>query len=59
LHPFVKDSDASQEFILLNGGPHFKFTEAISFMVNCESQEEVDRYSQELTAGGGQESQCG
>lgn len=50
---------AGQEFILLNGGPHFKFTEAISFMVNCESQEEVDRYWEKLTAGGGQESQCG
>ncbi len=58
MHTFVKDSDAGQEFILLNGGPHFKFTKAISFMVNCESQEEVDRYSQMLTAGGGQESQC-
>jgi predicted 3-demethylubiquinone-9 3-methyltransferase (glyoxalase superfamily) len=48
-----------QDFILLNGGPHFKFTEAISFVVNCESQEEVDRYWQKLIAGGGQESQCG
>ena len=50
---------AGQEFILLNGGPHFKFTEAVSFVVNCESQEEVDRYWQRLTASGGQESQCG
>jgi predicted 3-demethylubiquinone-9 3-methyltransferase (glyoxalase superfamily) len=48
-----------QEFVALNGGPHFKFTEAISFVVNCESQEEVDYYWKELTAGGGQESQCG
>lgn len=48
-----------QEFVALNGGPHFKFTEAISFVVNCESQEEVDRYWQVLTADGGQESQCG
>ncbi|MGZ4815144.1 MAG: VOC family protein [Terriglobales bacterium] len=48
-----------QDFILLNGGPHFKFTEAISFVANCESQEEVDRYWQKLIAGGGQESQCG
>ena len=48
-----------QEFVALNGGPHFKFTEAISFVVNCESQEEVDRYWQQLTADGGEESQCG
>jgi predicted 3-demethylubiquinone-9 3-methyltransferase (glyoxalase superfamily) len=48
-----------QNFILLNGGPHFKFSEAISFVVDCETQEEVDRYWQKLTSGGGQESQCG
>src|SRR3977135_1086214 len=48
-----------QEFIALNGGPHFKFTEAISFVVNCETQEEVDNYWNKLIAGGGQESQCG
>ena len=48
-----------QEFIALNGGPAFKFTEAISFVVNCESQEEVDEYWNKLTADGGQESQCG
>jgi predicted 3-demethylubiquinone-9 3-methyltransferase (glyoxalase superfamily) len=47
------------EFIALNAGPHFKFNEAISFMVNCESQEEVDFYWNQLTANGGQESQCG
>jgi len=50
---------AGQEFILLNGGPLFKFTEAISFVVNCDTQEEVDRYWQKLIEGGGQESQCG
>lgn len=50
---------AGQEFVALNGGPHFKFTEAVSFVINCESQEEVDRYWEQLTAGGGQESQCG
>jgi predicted 3-demethylubiquinone-9 3-methyltransferase (glyoxalase superfamily) len=33
-----------QKFVALNGGPHFKFTEAISFVVNCETQEEVDTY---------------
>ena len=48
-----------QEFVALNGGPMFKFTEAISLMVNCTTQEEVDRYYSILLAGGGQESQCG
>jgi predicted 3-demethylubiquinone-9 3-methyltransferase (glyoxalase superfamily) len=48
-----------QEFIALNGGPHFKFTEAISFSINCQTQEEVDYYWNRLIAGGGQESQCG
>jgi predicted 3-demethylubiquinone-9 3-methyltransferase (glyoxalase superfamily) len=48
-----------QDFVALNGGPHFKFTEAISFVVSCESQEEVDYYWKNLIAGGGQESQCG
>jgi predicted 3-demethylubiquinone-9 3-methyltransferase (glyoxalase superfamily) len=46
------------EFIALNGGPLFKFTEAVSFVVNCETQEEVDHYWQELAAGGKQV-QCG
>jgi predicted 3-demethylubiquinone-9 3-methyltransferase (glyoxalase superfamily) len=48
-----------QKFVALNGGPQFKFNESISFVVNCETQEEVDYYWQKLTAGGGQESQCG
>jgi predicted 3-demethylubiquinone-9 3-methyltransferase (glyoxalase superfamily) len=47
-----------QEFVALNGGPHFKFTEAISFVVNCETQEEVDYYWEKLSAGG-KEVQCG
>lgn len=47
-----------QKFVALNGGPHFKFTEAVSFMVNCETQEEVDYFWQKL-ADGGQEVQCG
>ena len=47
------------EFIALNGGPQFKFTEAISMYVNCEDQKEVDYYWQKLTADGGSESQCG
>ena len=47
-----------QEFIALNGGPMFKFTEAISLVVNCETQAEVDHYWDKLTDGG-QEVQCG
>jgi len=47
-----------QEFMALNGGPHFKFTEAISLFVSCETQEEVDELWEKLTAGG-QESRCG
>lgn len=47
-----------QKFIALNGGPHFKFTEAISFSVECETQQEVDEYWEKLSRGG-QESQCG
>ena len=47
-----------QEFIALNGGPHFHFTEAISLIVNCETQAEVDDLWVKLS-NGGQESQCG
>jgi predicted 3-demethylubiquinone-9 3-methyltransferase (glyoxalase superfamily) len=47
-----------QEFVALNGGPHFKFTEAVSFVVNCQSQEEVDYFWEKLSEGGA-ESQCG
>ncbi len=47
-----------QNFTAINGGPHFKFTEAISFVVDCETQEEVDYFWNKLTADGGQESQC-
>lgn len=47
-----------QEFMVLNGGPKFKFTEAISFFVNCETQEEVDELWGKLSAGG-KEGQCG
>ncbi len=45
-------------FVALNGGPQFKFTEAISFVVDCKSQEEVDRYWAKLSAGG-EEGPCG
>lgn len=48
-----------QEFIGLNAGPVFKFNEAISFFVNCETQEEVDELWNKLTADGGEESNCG
>src|SRR6267378_5522240 len=47
-----------QEFVALNGGPLFKFTEAISFVVNCVTQEEVDYFWSKLSAGG-EESRCG
>src|SRR6267142_883945 len=47
-----------QEFVALNGGPQFKFTEAISFVVNCTTQEEVDYFWEKLSEGG-QEVQCG
>ncbi len=40
-----------QEFVALNGGPVFTFSQAISFVVNCETQEEVDRYWEELSKG--------
>ena len=45
-------------FVALNGGPTFKFTEAISFVVNCETQEEVDYYWERLSEGG-EKSRCG
>ena len=47
-----------QEFLALNGGPHFKFTEAVSFVVNCETQKEVDDFWEKLSAGG-EKSKCG
>jgi len=48
-----------QEFTALNGGPQFKFTEAVSFVINCDTQEEIDYYWEKLTAGGGKEVECG
>jgi len=49
-----------QDFTAINGGPHFKFTEAISFVVNCENQEEVDYYWEKLSEGGDEKAQmCG
>lgn len=46
-------------FMALNGGPMYKPTEAVSFVVDCESQEEIDRYWKQLTAEGGEEGRCG
>jgi predicted 3-demethylubiquinone-9 3-methyltransferase (glyoxalase superfamily) len=48
-----------QQFTALNGGPVFKFSEAFSFVVSCENQQEIDYYWNKLTSGGGQEGQCG
>ena len=48
-----------QQFMALNGGPKYKFTEAISLFVSCDTQAEVDDLWNKLTAGGGAESQCG
>jgi predicted 3-demethylubiquinone-9 3-methyltransferase (glyoxalase superfamily) len=51
---------AGQEFVALNGGPVFRFNEADSFMVSCDSQEEVDYYWEKLSAGGDEKAQqCG
>jgi len=46
-------------FTGINGGPEFKFDEAVSFLITCEGQDEVDHYWEKLTADGGQESMCG
>ena len=53
---FVLDG---QTFIAINGGPHDEFNDAISLQINCDSQEEVDRYWDALISGGGREVQCG
>jgi predicted 3-demethylubiquinone-9 3-methyltransferase (glyoxalase superfamily) len=50
---------AGRPFTALNGGPHFKFTEAVSFQVSAASQDEVDRYTDLLTADGGEVGPCG
>jgi predicted 3-demethylubiquinone-9 3-methyltransferase (glyoxalase superfamily) len=67
-HPGIDDAPGSiltmafeldgQKFTALNGGPAFRFTEAISLLVRCDSQEEIDEYWAKLTAGGS-EGQCG
>jgi len=48
-----------RRFIALNAGPEFKFTEAISFVVECDTQDEIDYYWDQLTADGGSEGSCG
>ena len=48
-----------QRFYAFDAGPMFKFTEAVSFFINCETQEEIDYFWEKLTADGGQESMCG
>jgi predicted 3-demethylubiquinone-9 3-methyltransferase (glyoxalase superfamily) len=48
-----------QRYVGINGGPQFKFDEAVSFMITCETQEEIDRYWDALTADGGSEGPCG
>ncbi|MBP1692061.1 MAG: hypothetical protein H6Q32_1413 [Bacteroidetes bacterium] len=48
-----------QDFMALNGGPYFSFTEAVSFVITCKDQKEVDYYWEKLTGNGGKESMCG
>jgi predicted 3-demethylubiquinone-9 3-methyltransferase (glyoxalase superfamily) len=48
-----------KKFMGLNGGPHFKFNEAVSFVMECDNQEEIDHYWNSLTADGGEEGNCG
>ncbi|WJV50567.1 VOC family protein [Streptomyces flavofungini] len=55
----VEFSLDGQDFTGINGGPEFTFDEAVSFQIGCADQDEVDHYWTELTADGGQESQCG
>ena len=50
---------AGQEFCIINGGPHYKLSPAMSLLVNCADQAEVDRLWERLTADGGEEGQCG
>jgi predicted 3-demethylubiquinone-9 3-methyltransferase (glyoxalase superfamily) len=60
LHPMVSTFELEgQRLMALNGGPHFRFTEAISLFVSCDSQEEVDYYWEKFLSGGGSEDRCG
>ena len=59
-NPMVVRFEVEGKLIIgLNGGPMFKFNEAVSLVVDCETQEEIDHYWNSLTADGGQESNCG
>ena len=60
LHPVMSTFEIDgQRLMALNGGPHFKFTEAVSLFVSCDTQEEVDYYWDKLLSDGGQEQMCG
>jgi predicted 3-demethylubiquinone-9 3-methyltransferase (glyoxalase superfamily) len=60
LHPMVSTFELEgQRFMAMNGGPAFKFTEAISLFVACETQKEIDEYWKKLLSGGGKEDRCG
>ena len=48
-----------QRFVAINGGPQFKFDEAVSFQINCDTQEEIDYYWEKLVEGGGEHGPCG
>jgi predicted 3-demethylubiquinone-9 3-methyltransferase (glyoxalase superfamily) len=48
-----------ERFVALNGGPQFRFNESVSFVVNCETQEEIDYYWEKLSASGGETNKCG
>src|SRR6185369_920482 len=48
-----------QDYVAMNGGPHFKFTDGVSLSVDCKTQSEVDEYSAKLSAGGGEVGPCG
>lgn len=48
-----------KRFMALNGGPAFQFNEAVSFVIDCDSQQQIDHYWEKLTAGGGSEGRCG
>lgn len=58
-HTVVLFELRGKKFMGLNGGPHFTFNEAISFVVDCDTQAEIDHLWQQLTADGGTEGQCG
>jgi predicted 3-demethylubiquinone-9 3-methyltransferase (glyoxalase superfamily) len=58
--PMVVNFELNGKYFMgLNGGPNFKFNEAVSFVISCENQQEIDHYWNSLIADGGEESQCG